>query len=99
RSSMGGELRRRLSWTLYTNITMIDGEPWDVGRYSSRFPIHGLYVHPETGILCMAKDKPYKKKEKPVEKVCWNNDVWFELETFQRPALKCGCVHFKIYPP
>jgi hypothetical protein len=93
RSKSGRELRRRLNWNVYIHVKMVNGEPYVSGCYSS-YPIHGLYVNPDTGILCLKNNVPYIPKPKKLEKILWKGNTWFELETFERPA-KCGCVHFK----
>ena len=36
-----------------------------------------------------------KPKPKKIERVCWTNNKWFELETFYTEA-KCGCRHFNF---
>jgi hypothetical protein len=98
RSNKGRNILRRLEWIIYDSVQMINNEPYVVHRNGNQYHIHGLYIHPETGILCFAADKPHKKKVQPIEKVYWIQDIWFKLETFQRPA-KCGCVYFKVRPP
>jgi hypothetical protein len=77
-------------------VELIDGFPYarNTSHYSQRKPIGSwrdeLYVHPETGILSLAKKLPNKAVEKPRDRVIIDeyheyrqlNDVWF-LVTFQ----------------
>ena len=59
RTEHGILLRRDLKWRVeLSGVLMIDGMPyttkWGSHTQSGFFPIHGLYVNPNTGILCNA---------------------------------------------
>jgi hypothetical protein len=102
RSHQDSDVLRSVAWTVAQDIMLFDGKPYQP-RWASRsswldYPYNGLYVHPETGILCEYKRPEYVRPPAAVESIHWYGNVWFRLETFKDRNLQCGCVHFKIPP-
>jgi hypothetical protein len=99
RRAIGFHVLQHVGWHVEKRIRMNDDDmPMRTdGRYSWEY--NGLYVHPETGILCdnprPGKKVRYKKSAKPVTQLYWYDNFWFVLNTFATEAI-CGCVHFKV---
>jgi hypothetical protein len=102
RSRQDSNVLKSIGWTVAQDIMMHDGKPYQVrwGRRDSwwRYPYSGLYVHPETGVLCEFKREEYVRPPAPVESIHWFGNTWFVLETFKDKNTECGCVHFKVPP-
>jgi hypothetical protein len=74
------------------NVLLIDGVPYRKNRRFSTLPLgywyKQLYVHPETGILCLAKRIPKVPEKKPDDFVFIDpyhhyqkiNDVWYAIK-------------------
>jgi hypothetical protein len=76
-----------------------DGTPYHVGSRAWRtrpHPVSGLYVHPDTHILCEHRvnwDLFYdRKKAAPITRLHSDGDVYYEMETHRKA--KDGCTHF-----
>lgn len=87
-------------WLVAHDILMYEEKPYQT-RWGRRdfwweFPYSGLYVHPETGILCEYKRAKYQPQPKPVTSIHWYDHTWFQLEVFKDRNLECKCVHFKV---
>jgi hypothetical protein len=84
RSKVGQDLRQRIKWSIETDgIQMIEGKPISLkyNRYASYTPIHGLYVHPETGLICNSPKPQYKSKklkETEVDLIFLVPDAYYE---------------------
>jgi hypothetical protein len=90
-------------WIVAQDVFMYNGKPYQPrghGAYYKKvwkdYPYDGLYVHPDTGILCENERDKFVRPPAPVESIHWYGDVWFVLETFKDRNLECGCVHFKV---
>ena len=101
RSDVGYNVLRHLDWAVAQDIEIHNGKPYQTrwGRRSSDYPYSGLYVHPETGILCEYEREPYVRPEPEVTSIHWHDNVWFQLEVLKDRNLECGCRHFKVPPP
>ncbi|OKH46707.1 hypothetical protein NIES2101_24590 [Calothrix sp. HK-06] len=87
------------------NVIFVDGLPYSQQRFYYAYPLgkwkDALYVHPETGILCLAKRLPKIPKKKPDDLVVIDkyreyrkiNDLWYLL-TFD---ILCGAIDKKFY--
>jgi len=70
RTSEGSLVRRDLKWHVnLSGVLMINGVPyttrWGSHTTTGYYPIYGLYVHPETGILCEAPKPDYVSWRQP----------------------------------
>jgi hypothetical protein len=101
RSKNGYDLRRRVSWCVDFDVVMDEcGIPHRFNKYGS-YPVRGLYIHPETGILCKSIPKSYNviksnEQEKDLialedgsfyEKIdgCWFH-LWIEKKKYTYPV-------------
>jgi len=73
-SAVQAHIREHIGWYVEKDVIMVDGIPHTLSRYNGLTPLASnnawrvrehLYVNPETGILCLARDKK-KKAEKPL---------------------------------
>jgi hypothetical protein len=67
RTGVGHELRQRIPWEVkLSGVIMRDGLPYTThSHYGEEFPIDGLYVNPETGILEMGPYRPRRSWRQP----------------------------------
>jgi hypothetical protein len=89
RSIPDGNLLRSLEWNVEKNCRMIDGKVYELAHGNGQArPVDGLYVHPETGILCYRERDHSIPAKKPVDLVRLDdhtsyaklNGIWFRLE-------------------
>jgi hypothetical protein len=102
RSDTGYQVMEHLGWAVAKDIMMYDDKPYQT-RWSSRtrwweLPYTGLYIHPESGILCEGEPRRWSFPKSPVTSIHWHDDTWFNLEVLKDRNTDCGCVHFKIPP-
>jgi hypothetical protein len=75
-----------------------DGHVYDSVAHGGRtYQVRNLYVHPETGKLCVNKDEPKAPKKKDVNRLVWHHNVFNRVVTY--PRATCGCVHFFVNKP
>jgi hypothetical protein len=101
RSDIGYNMFRHLDWMVAKDIIIRNGKPYQTkwGRRSSfDYPYSGIYVHPDTGLLCEYEREKYERPDVPVTSIHWYGDTWFKLEVLKDRNLDCGCVHFKVPP-
>lgn len=100
RSTVGSNLRENVRWAVAQDILMWDGKPYQTrwGRRANwwEYPHTGLYVHPETGILCEGERRQYAKIEPEVANIKWYGDTWFQLDVIKDRNLECRCRNFKV---
>ncbi|MGI4814082.1 MAG: hypothetical protein ACRYGG_12230 [Janthinobacterium lividum] len=78
--SAADDFKKVVNRIVETNIMIKDGDPWgSYARWGFRVGYDGLYVHPETGILCYAERKPHVPKKKPITKITNEDGSYFEL--------------------
>jgi hypothetical protein len=98
RKAIGLHVMTHLWHFVERNVEMLDGIPYETkGGYNRVYEANGLYVHPETGILCR-HEAAYRRRVRhipPVDSLHWYGDIYFKLEVLSAPP-SCGCVHYKL---
>jgi len=78
RSIPDGNLLRSLKRSVEKSCQMVNGEVYKIARTGPQRPVYGLYVHPETGILCYRKRDGYVKKQDPVDLIRLDDNIGYE---------------------
>lgn len=86
RNKVQGDLREHLTWTVHTNVEVVDGEPFATDGYRIW---RDFWVHPDTGALMKA---PQWKRRRWVHKTEWEQ-IAIDSET---KYVKVDGVWFKV---
>ena len=98
RSTTGHNTIEHVGWAVAKDIVICeDGKPYQC-KWGHSMPHTGLYVHPETGILCEGEARRWSPPKPPITSIHWHDNTWFQLEVLTDRNTDCGCVHFKIPP-
>lgn len=79
RAKLSYEQAKDAEWMVERNVEMIEGEPY---LSTNKCRVSGLYVNPETGMLCWAENKkPRRSHSKLLAALANPNQVWIsEIE-------------------
>lgn len=74
---------------------MVDGVPhYPDHKYRYYSELDGMYVHPETGLLCNHERKERKRPAPEVTQIHWHGGFYFELITLKKSV--CGCTTERV---